>query len=217
MNQRALFEAIERKSPGDVAKQVDTQILDPQLATLLKALTALHGGEEVLDEARTLFSGASNTIMNALDQLQALYRGVKNRYPDTTLYFDLADLRGYQYHTGMTFAAYVPHYGQALVKGGRYDDTGQVFGRARPATGFSMDLKLLASLAEHPPAQDGIWAPICDTEPGRQRLAEQIGRLRVAGERVVQALPGQSTGPGQHRCNRHLVETEDGWQIFSLT
>nr|WP_298413553.1 ATP phosphoribosyltransferase regulatory subunit [uncultured Halomonas sp.] len=217
MSQRALFEAIKRKSPGDVARQVDKQIQNPQLATLLKALTTLHGGAEVLDEARGLFAGASDTIMTALDQLQALYQGVKSRYPDVTLYLDLADLRGYQYHTGMTFAAYAPRYGQALVKGGRYDDTGQVFGRARPATGFSMDLKLLASLAEHPPAEDGIWAPVCETEPARQRLVEQIGRLRDAGERIVQALPGQSTGPAEHRCNRRLVEAEDGWHVSSLS
>ncbi|SHE29445.1 ATP phosphoribosyltransferase regulatory subunit [Modicisalibacter ilicicola DSM 19980] len=217
IGQRALFEAIERKSPGDVTTLVDGHVGDVQRAELLKALVTLHGGADVLDEARRLFDGAPTAVIEALDQLQALYRGVAEMYPGATLYFDLADLRGYQYHTGMTFAAYVPSYGQALAKGGRYDDTGKAFGRARPATGFSMDLKLLASLAEQPPIADGIWAPVWEPGQAMQELPEVIARLRDAGERVVQALPGQSTGPEEHRCNRRLVSTENGWQIFPLT
>src|SRR5699024_4133790 len=98
------------------------------------------------------------------------------------------------------------------AKGGRYDDTGRAFGRARPATGFSMDLKLLASLAEHSPPNDGIWAPASEAAA----LGEVISHLRETGERVVQALPEQTTGPAEHRCNRQLVRMGDDWQVSPL-
>lgn len=210
--QRALFEAIERKSPGEVDALVEARVVDADLAAMFRALVTLHGGADMLDEARDAFAGAPPAVAAALDQLQALCRGVAGEHPDVTLYVDLADLRGYQYHTGMMFAAYVPGYGQALAKGGRYDDTGRAFGRARPATGFSMDLKLLASLAERLPSADGIWAPASDA----RGLDEVIARLRAAGERVVQALPGQRTGPAEHRCSRQLVRMGDDWQVSPL-
>lgn len=213
--QRALFEAIERKSPSDVCALVDAQVADSRLAAMFKALVHLHGGVDVLDEARRVLAGAPVAVGTAFDQLQALCQGLSSEHAQVTLYVDLADLRGYQYHTGMMFAAYVPGYGQALAKGGRYDDTGKAFGRARPATGFSMDLKLLASLVEQLPACDGIWAP-ADAAPSNAGLGEVIARLRGSGERVVQALPGQHTGPAEHRCNRRLVSMGDDWQVSPL-
>lgn len=214
--ERTLFEAIERKSPGETDMLVDSRVADPQLAAMLKALPHLHGGTEVLDEARRVLADAPPAVAAAFDQLQALCDGVSSEHAEVTLYLDLADLRGYQYHTGMMFAAYVPGYGQALAKGGRYDDTGSAFGRARPATGFSMDLKLLASLAEQLPSHDGIWAPAVENPTEASRLADVVARLRADGERVIQALPEQETGPEVHRCNRRLVRMGDDWQVSPL-
>jgi len=148
----------------------------------------------------------------ALDQLDALYQGVLAQF-DVSLYFDLAELRGYQYHTGMMFAAYVPGYGHALTKGGRYDDTGRAFGRARPATGFSMDLKQLASLDVAAPAKGAIWAP----DEQVASLDAAIVALRAQGERVIQALPGQRTGPAEHDCDRRLEFIDGRWQPTALT
>ncbi len=210
--ERALFEALELKSPGEVAARVAESVEDPALAEMFLALVHLHGGPEVLEQARAAFAEAPAPVGAALDQLRELCAGVAADYPGVTLYFDLAELRGYQYHTGMMFAAYVPGYGQALAKGGRYDDTGRVFGRARPATGFSMDLKLLASLAVEEPPCDGIWAPAEEDAA----LAEVVNRLRQDGERVIQALPGQRTGPAEHRCNRRLVRLGEDWQVSPL-
>ncbi|WP_431025761.1 ATP phosphoribosyltransferase regulatory subunit [Halomonas sp. H5] len=210
--ERALFEALELKSPGEVAARVAESVEDPALAEMFLALVHLHGGPEVLEQARAAFAEAPAPVGAALDQLRELCAGVAADYPGVTLYFDLAELRGYQYHTGMMFAAYVPGYGQALAKGGRYDDTGRVFGRARPATGFSMDLKLLASLAVEEPPCDGIWAPAEEDTA----LAEVVTRLRQDGERVIQALPGQRTGPAEHRCNRRLVRLGEDWQVSPL-
>ncbi|WP_163647513.1 ATP phosphoribosyltransferase regulatory subunit [Modicisalibacter sp. 'Wilcox'] len=214
----ALFEAIERKSPAETEALVAAQIHDGAVARMLRALPQLHGDVEMLGEARRVFAESPAAVGDALDQLEALCRGVADAHPDVTLYLDLADLRGYQYHTGMMFAAYVPGYGQALAKGGRYDDTGQAFGRARPATGFSMDLKLLATLVTDEPAVDGIWAPAVaiDDAVARSRLDAVVARLRADGERVVRALPGQATGPAEHRCNRQLVRMGDDWQVSPL-
>lgn len=208
----ALFEALALKSPGQLAEQVKACVSDPVLADMLMALGELHGDASVLTHARERFAGAPAPVNAALDQLDALYKGVLARF-NVSLYFDLAELRGYQYHTGMMFAAYVPGYGHALVKGGRYDDTGRAFGRARPATGFSMDLKQLASLALASPSRGAIWAPAQEEES----LNAAIAALREQGERVIQALPGQRTGPAEHSCDRRLEFIDGRWQTAALT
>ena len=210
--ERALFEALALKSPGQLAEQVAASVKDPVLAEMLMALGELHGNADVLSEARERFAGAPAPVNAALDQLEALYKGVLARF-DVALYFDLAELRGYQYHTGMMFAAYVPGYGYALAKGGRYDDTGRAFGRARPATGFSMDLKQLASLAPASPDRKAVWAPAQEDES----LNAAIVALREQGERVIQALPGQRTGPAEHNCDRRLEFIDGRWQTAALT
>ncbi|WP_254275361.1 ATP phosphoribosyltransferase regulatory subunit [Halomonas sp. 3H] len=209
--ERALFEALELKSPGELAARVAESVADPALAEMFMALGRLHGGVEVLDEAREAFAEAPAAVGAALDQLRSLHQGVMAAHPEVEPYFDLAELRGYAYHTGMMFAAYVPGYGQALAKGGRYDDTGRAFGRARPATGFSMDLKQLATLAPAEPPRVGIWAPA-----EGEGLGEAVLALREQGERVVQALPGQRTGPAEHRCDRQLVLADGHWQVTAL-
>lgn len=210
--ERVLFEALALKSPGQLAEQVNVSVSDPVLADMLMALGELHGDASVLAQARERFAGAPAPVTAALDQLEALYKGVLARF-DVSLYFDLAELRGYQYHTGMMFAAYVPGYGHALAKGGRYDDTGRAFGRARPATGFSMDLKQLASLALASPSRGAIWAPAQEEES----LNAAIAALREQGERVIQALPGQRTGPAEHSCDRRLEFIDGRWQTTTLT
>ena len=210
--ERALFEALALNSPGQLAEQVSASVSDPVLADMLVALGELHWDASVLSEARVRFSGAPAPVTAALDQLEALYKGVLARF-EVSLYFDLAELRGYQYHTGMMFAAYVPGYGHALAKGGRYDDTGRAVGRARPATGFSMDLKQLASLALASPSQGAIWAPAQEEES----LNAAIVALREQGERVIQALPGQRTGPAEHSCDRRLEFIDGRWQKTTLT
>ncbi|MBE0488328.1 MAG: ATP phosphoribosyltransferase regulatory subunit [Halomonas sp.] len=209
--ERALFEALELKSPGELAERVAQSVEDPALAEMFLALGRLHGGAEVLEQAREVFAEAPSAVGAALDQLRALHRGVLVSHPEVALYFDLGELRGYAYHTGMMFAAYLPGYGQALAKGGRYDDTGRAFGRARPATGYSMDLKLLAGLSPMEPPVDGIWAPA-----EGEGLQAAVVALRAKGARVVQALPGQRTGPVEHRCDRELVFRDGHWQAVAL-
>jgi ATP phosphoribosyltransferase regulatory subunit len=136
---------------------------------------------------------------------------VRLYYPQVSLHFDLAELRGYHYHTGLLFAAYVPGEGQEIARGGRYDEIGAVFGRARPATGFSTDLKTLVRLSAEPweAASRAIWAP-AEADAG---LEAEIARLRAAGERVIQALAGEQLDPRGQGCDRRLVRRGEGWQI----
>ncbi len=209
-----LFDALQRKSGPDIAALVDGLGLASDIRTMLLRLAELNGGEEVLGEARKALAAGGAEVLAALDNLQAIAAAVKTVLPNVPLHFDLAELRGYHYHTGAVFAAFVPGRGQAVAQGGRYDDIGRVFGRARPATGFSADLKTLMALS---PATDpkvrGIFAP-CADDPA---LTQQVASLRDQGERVVCALPGQAGGAAAMACDRELVLRDGRWQVVALT
>jgi ATP phosphoribosyltransferase regulatory subunit len=126
------------------------------------------------------------------------------------LHFDLAELRGYRYHTGTVFSAYMPGQGQAIAQGGRYDDIGKLFGYARPATGFSTDLRTLVRLVAAPPEPvRGILAPADDDT----ELTAEIDRLRAAGERVVRQLPGAKATAC---CTRRLIRQDGRWAIQDI-
>ncbi|HEX8957301.1 MAG TPA: ATP phosphoribosyltransferase regulatory subunit, partial [Burkholderiaceae bacterium] len=120
---------------------------------------------------------------------------------------DLADLRGYQYESGAMFALYVPGLPNAVARGGRYDHVGEAFGRARPATGFSLDLRELARLLPIAERKTAIRAPW-----GREAdLREKIVELRKAGEIVIQSLPGHENDQEEFDCDRALVKENGSW------
>ena len=129
------------------------------------------------------------------------------------MYFDLGELRGYEYHTGVVFAAYVSSYGEAIANGGRYDDIGEGFGRARAATGFDADLKILLAQGKnsYTPGKK-IFAPAND-DPA---LQEAIESLRSEGQHVINAFPGQTETAADMGCDYELLSTKDGWQVNSL-
>ena len=128
-----------------------------------------------------------------------------------SLYFDLAELRAYNYQTGMSFAVFVPGRGQEIARGGRYDDSGRVFGRARPATGFSTDLKTLMDLSQRDfgARAAAILAPAGDAP----ELLAAIRELRSRGERVITSLPGQQGDAADMGCDRQLVEDNGNWTV----
>ena len=149
----------------------------------------------MIDRAAQLFAAAAPSACAPLAALADVADKIAARMPGVNLHFDLCELHGYHYHTGLVFAAYVPGQGEAIANGGRYDDIGRVFGRARPATGFSIDLKTLLGLL---PAADA--APRCgvfrrsraggcgverDPAPARQRRAGIAGAARSAGQRML--------------------------------
>ncbi len=210
----ALFDALQRKAVTDISEILDASSASAEQRGRLAALAELNGGLEVLDSARARLAGAGNAVMAALDNLNAIATVMQQRVGSTQLFFDLAELRGYGFHTGMVFAVFVPGRGQEVARGGRYDAIGRVFGRARAATGFSMDLKTLMDLSPRDPgaATGTILAP-ADTDPGLQAA---VSRLREAGERVVFELPGQQGDAAAQGCDRILEKQGGNWVVTAV-
>jgi ATP phosphoribosyltransferase regulatory subunit len=209
--QSELFDMLQRKALPEIEAYVDSLGLGADLESMLRALAELNGGDEALDRARHVLEPAGEPVREALEYLAALAGEVRRHYPEVSLHFDLAELRGYHYHTGLLFAAYVPGEGQEIARGGRYDEIGAVFGHARPATGFSTDLKTLVRLSAEPwqTSSRGIWAPA----GGDAALEAEVARLRAAGERVIQALAGEQGDPRERGCDRRLVKQEGAWRV----
>lgn len=213
--EQELFDALQRKAAAEIGAWLGRHRPSPVLARQLEALARLNGGVEVLDQARDVLADAPDPVPSALDTLTVLAEVLQHDWPELTIHVDLAELRGYQYHTGIVFAAYTPGSGQAVAKGGRYDDIGRTFGRPRPATGFSTDLRALlgnTGVASRTPARRGIYAPPA-ADAGRARA---IADLRRAGERVVCALPGLPDAPERLGCDRVLRLREGGWVVEPL-
>ncbi|HET7775933.1 MAG TPA: ATP phosphoribosyltransferase regulatory subunit [Azospira sp.] len=181
-------------------------LAEPYRTALLR-LPDLYGDAAVLERARQVLPDLP-AVQGALDKLSALAA----RAADLPIGFDLSDLRGYHYHNGVVFAAYSPGYASALALGGRYDGAGEAFGRARPATGFSMDLREVARLAPATAATKAILAPYGGEDAA---LAASIAKLREQGEAVVELLPGQQQGEGLP-CDRQLVRQSGNWIIAAI-
>lgn len=173
----------------------------------LIALPQLYGGAEVLQRAATELPDLP-AIASALDGLRHLFDAA----PDLPFSIDLSDLRGYHYHNGVVFAAYCSGYPAAIALGGRYDGAGKTFGRARPATGFSMDLREVARLV--PPGR-GLGAILASYAGHDKLLAAHIAALREQGEIVVELLPGETACEGPV-CDRKLVQLGGQWIIEAI-
>lgn len=173
----------------------------------LRALPGLYGGADVIRGAAACLPMLPE-ISRALGELQRL----AGELADLPLSFDLADLRGYHYHTGVVFAGYCAASPAAVALGGRYDSIGARFGRARPATGFSLDLRVLARLSAPNPAAGAILAPW----PEDAAAQAEIERLRAAGETVIAALPGHEGSWHAAGCDRRLVRRGEQWIIEPL-
>lgn len=178
----------------------------PYREALLR-LPLLYGSADVLDRAATELP-ALPAISAALDGLRHLLAAA----PELPFSIDLSDLRGYHYHNGVVFAAYCPGYPAAIAMGGRYDGAGKAFGRARPATGFSMDLREVARLAPAGKLCGAILAPHAGSDV---RLAAHIAALRQQGEIVVQLLPGETACEGPV-CDRKLALVGEHWIIEAI-
>ena len=209
----ALFDALQRKAVPEIEALLDGCELEDDARRRLASLASLSG-DDALERARKSLAGAGAEVQSALEQLERLAALLVERRPDVPVHFDLAELRGYHYHTGVVFAAFVSGLGQEIARGGRYDDIGKLFGRARPACGFSADLKMLMRLGSAKNLTDttGIFAPAENDSALRQRVEE----LRAEGRRVVIALPGQTGDAGTMYCGEALVKQGDNWVVKTL-
>lgn len=208
-----LFDALQRKAMPEIQVMLAQWQLTPDIAGMLEALAGLNGGEDVLGRADKVLAKASPDVRAALDNLRQMAALIKQVIPGISLHYDLAELRGYHYHTGVVFAAFVPGKGTAIAQGGRYDGIGRAFGNARPATGFSTDLKTLLALSPALMVKNaGIYAPAeQDAE-----LESLVQSLRAKGERVVSALPGQHGDAVAMQCDREIVKQAGNWVVRKI-
>jgi len=168
----------------------------------------------VLKDAKAKLANASSGVQRALEELSQLSDILTTTIPYLDLHIDLAEMRGYRYHTGIMFAAYTAAAGRAIAWGGRYDNTGKRLGRERGATGFSTDLKVLESLlSEGVSETDIVYAP----EGYDKDLLKAINDCRKRGSIVVQELPNQVGGAANAGCNKHFVKINDVWEVKAIS
>ncbi|QEA13995.1 ATP phosphoribosyltransferase regulatory subunit [Comamonas flocculans] len=173
----------------------------------LAALLQLYGDIKVLDEAEAVLGSVAG-VRAALADLRTIASTVHH----ARVTFDLADLRGYSYYSGLRFAVYASGVSDALVRGGRYDEVGAAFGRNRPAVGFSLDVRQLASVVALPALRAAIRAPW----PQEEGLRQTIKALRQQGETVVCVLPGDAGRVDEFNCDRELAEVAGQWLVRAL-
>lgn len=208
-----LFSALQRKAVPEITAYLATLAISPEDARLLAQLADLYGEAPILDTARQQLATAPIAVGEALDYLQQLHTLIQSEYPTLQIYFDLAELRGDQFHTGVVYSVFTADYGREIARGGRYDQFGRLFGRGRPATGFSTDLKALLGLAAPTPATVNpvILAPpiqLAQTDPHLKTLIQQ---LRQQNWRIAYTLPGQQPPAN---CTQILHYQPDGtWYL----
>ena len=208
----ALFDVLQRKAVTELETLVAGYGLSSAEGGMFLALAELSG-DNALEQAAARLAAAGKEVHQAIDKLQRLSENLLRQRPGTPLHFDLGELRGYHYHTGVVFAAYLPGIGHEIARGGRYDDIGRLFGRARPAVGFSADLKQLLALGGiGAAARRGVFAPAADDE-GLKRL---IDALRAEGRSVVCGFPGQQGGAAEMGCEEVLVNRDGEWKIEAV-
>jgi ATP phosphoribosyltransferase regulatory subunit len=200
-----LHSALAAKDTSGV--QALAQDLPPNVRAALAALSGMYGDASVLAQAEQAFA-AWPVVLQAVAELRQIAADLKG----VAVTFDLADLRGYAYYSGVRFAVYVPGASDALVRGGRYDEVGAVFGRKRPAVGFSLDLKELVSVVPERALKAAIRAP-WGTAKG---LREAIATLRGNGETVVCVLPGHESEVDEFNCDRELIEVANRWVVQAI-
>ena len=204
-----LAKALSEKDSAAVAGLSANADISTQQA--LQTLMHLYGGGEVITLARTELP-QSALISASLDQLEWLATHLRAAYPHLCVGFDLSDMSGYAYYSGARFAIYGPLSSDALARGGRYDEVGAVFGRRRPAVGFSLDLKTMAEAARPLPAANAVLAPWSE-DPS---LRAAVRRLRAQGQTVLSVLPGHQPEAQAFECDRELACVCGQWVLRSL-
>jgi ATP phosphoribosyltransferase regulatory subunit len=207
--EKLFFEMLQRKSIPEIQAWLNEKNINTDVRAMLLALPTLNGSTDIINEARSTLAKASNDVQDALSYLSELVKRIQTTWSEVSLHIDLSELRGYTYHNGIVYAAYSQSTGRELARGGRYDDIGERFGNARPATGFSCNLCQLAELGTvttnertpiHAPASEDL------------ELIQLINELRNQGEIVIQALQGQAEATNMDR----VIQMQDGkWMLTS--
>ncbi len=222
-----LFKLLQRKAVADIKSFAASLGMSEQIQQCLVQLCSLNGDTSILNRAAAELEPLvrdNTAMMDALNELRQISGALQSQLQGVNVHVDLAEVRGYQYHTGVVFAAYTPGAGSEIARGGRYDGIGESFGRSRPATGYSTDLKLLMRLIgyDHTAEKYGslsnqsFWsnqdrAILCPDENCRE-LNKTVEQLRAGGEIVVIDLAGMN----QSFCDRAIRKIDGTWQVENL-
>ena len=209
MQESEVFEIVERKAKDELKIFYKKLKINDDSSKAMLDLIDLHGDAGILDDAIHAFDKLSPDIRKYVNEVKTLTDSIIDKF-DVSINIDLSELRGYNYHTGMIYTAFVPNEGKGIAFGGRYDDIGSAFGKARPAPGFSTDVKQLLELqniSEDTP--DKIFAPVDDNDS----LQKKITELREQGKIVIQELEGQNATAKEMNCNQTLVCENDQWVV----
>lgn len=205
--EQQIFENLNNKSVTEYQLLVKEYVKAPKLQQAFISLLTLNGSTDVIEQAKALEDVAD--VASSLANLDEICSTLQSRFAGVDIFIDLAELRGFDYHTGIVFAAYVAGHGQAVAQGGRYDDTGAVFGRARAATGFSADIKQWVRIVnKQVSTEDGIFAPV-DAD------WSVVSELRSQGKRVISGL-SNTDDPAAIGCTSVLVFKNDQWIVETL-
>ena len=209
MQESEVFEIVKRKAKDELKIFYKKLKINDDSSKAMLDLIDLHGDAGILDDAIHAFDKLSPDIRKYVNEVKTLTDSIIDKF-DVSINIDLSELRGYNYHTGMIYTAFVPNEGKGIAFGGRYDDIGSAFGKARPATGFSTDVKQLLELqniSEDTP--DKIFAPVDDNDS----LHKKITELREQGKIVIQELEGQNATAKEMNCNQTLVCENNQWVV----
>jgi ATP phosphoribosyltransferase regulatory subunit len=203
-----VLEALVKKDRTSLTEMLEGESVDSLVMKNLLLLIDLNGGLEVINDARVAFSSLPESVSEAIDELAALCELLKQFIPEVELHVDFAELRGYRYHSGIMFAAYVPEMGRSIAWGGRYDGIQKQLGRDRGATGFSTDLRILEQFLE----KDERFETVVIAPSGNdENLLAAMARYRKEGYTVIQTLPGQSDEWNQVSIEFRLLQKNDEW------
>ena len=208
-----LFELLQQKAVTEIVQLVASLNIDKPVAGMITKLAELNGDISTIGRARDQLKQAGTAVMSAIDYLEQVAQSVSKHNRDVTLNIDLAELHGYHYHTGVVFGVFVPQMGQEIARGGRYDDIGKIFGRARPATGFSTDLKQLSEIST---CDIQIPQKILAPDDEDEALQAKIKTLRAEGYSVTRRLPGQADDAAAMGCSQKLGQINGQWQLVPI-
>lgn len=213
--QNDLYQMLQHKSLPDVEKLMSQTECSAEIKAAILDLVNLHGKREVLQRARVSLKAGGDQILQCLDYLERLSNTIASRLPEIDIHFDLAESRGYHYQRGVVFTAFSAKSGSELARGGRYDNIGETFGRARPATGFSADLRQLITASQLKLEQPGrvILAPAID-DP---ELAATITQLRTQGETVINSLGSNTDKSESTGCTHSLQKENNKWAVKEIS
>jgi len=217
-NQQAeLFELLQRKAQAEMRSWVAANVKDSVLATILCGLPGMAGDRSSLATARKQLNQAPPSVLTAVSELETLAGTLQQRFPKAQLVFDLSEPHSFAYHTGIVFSAFAPGYGRALASGGRYDHIGEVFGRARPATGFSLDVTALTQLlnaADDNQSQGNKPAIFVEVNDDPEQW-NAICALRAEGEVVINGFACDEKSRKELNCNRQLQLIDGVYQVVT--